>query len=59
MERLSADKEGECVICQVNPVSSGIFPCGHISFCAFCVSKVRNNCPLCKSAIRGTFKFYK
>lgn len=47
-----------CKICQDNEVKKMIIPCGHLVFCASCLTKAmsqNNTCPICRTVIRDHF----
>eukprot|EP00808_Paulinella_micropora_P006459 g82940.t1 len=46
----------KCTICEENPASIILAPCGHKSLCLECVMRLRQNqkpCPICQTAIDG------
>ena len=57
-EKLAMVKiSGECVVCMSSPADVLLMPCGHISSCGKCSSRL-DKCPLCKSDITKQMRVY-
>jgi len=46
-----------CFVCVENPVDHCLDPCGHV-MCSRCSSKIKTNCPFCRSTFRSKIKMY-
>ena len=52
------EDEGQslCSVCQDQKVSRVLFPCRHACVCKRCFSKIRKQCPMCRTKIQSFFK---
>ena len=57
----SSDQDNTCVICFVGARTHTAVPCGHLSFCGDCVSKMnsRKTCPECNTELDAAKPFMR
>ena len=45
------NRQLNCIICMDNPRNAVLLPCMHYIACHNCLSKTKNNCPLCRTTV--------
>ncbi|XP_040565276.1 cell growth regulator with RING finger domain protein 1 [Lepeophtheirus salmonis] len=55
MRPLFSQDNGECVVCQENPITRAFLPCRHACSCSDCFKRIKNKCPMCRTFIHSYF----
>ena len=58
-KEVEEEADDECVICMNGQVTHVNVPCGHFAYCADCVPKKPDKCPMCRMPLTQVMKVYK
>ena len=60
-KRVKQSDSQSCVVCLDAPRDTAVLPCRHMSFCASCAGKLKNNwddCPVCRKQIESVMTLF-